>query len=101
MSSNKALLQDNFSTASRLQNCRKNLREHDQNNPLIANTLEAICKERDDKEYYESFDLVRKVAETFGELNLAEQLYSEIPRNIQFELVAELFNLLAWQTEDN
>lgn len=70
-------------------------------NPVIASALEAICKERDDQEYGESFDLVRKVAETFGELNLAERLYSEVPRNVPFELVAELFNLLAWQAEDN
>ena len=70
-------------------------------NSAIANALEAICEERDDREYDESFDLVRKMVEALGEQNIAERLYSEIPRNVPFELVAELFDLLAWQTEDN
>ena len=70
-------------------------------NPVIAQALEAICIERDEREYDKSFDLVARLIETLGEENLAERLFIEIPRNTPFELVAELFDLLAWQTDDN
>ncbi len=36
-----------------------------------------------------------------GEQQLAERLFDQIPRTIPFELVAELFELLVWQTNDN
>ena len=69
--------------------------------PTISAALDAICHERDDQKYSASFDAAAAVAEAFGEQDLADRVYSEIPRSIPFELVADLFNLLAWQTNDN
>ncbi|MDO3560959.1 hypothetical protein [Ralstonia pseudosolanacearum] len=57
--------------------------------------------ERDDKEYSASFDAVVAIVREFGERDLPNILFSEIPRTVPFELVAELFDLLAWQTNDN
>lgn len=69
--------------------------------PVISAALDAICLERDDRKYSASFTAVDAVVTTFGELDLANILFSGIPRTVPFELVAELFNLLAWQTSDN
>jgi hypothetical protein len=69
--------------------------------PILATALDKICQERDEKCYSASLDAVAAVARHFGEVNLAEVLFSEIPRTVPFELVAELFDLLAWQTNDN
>jgi len=69
--------------------------------PVISAALDAICLERDDQQYSASFDTAAAVASEFGEPDLANILFSEIPRTVPFELVAELFNLLAWQTNDN
>ncbi|MGC0096438.1 hypothetical protein, partial [Ralstonia pseudosolanacearum] len=69
--------------------------------PVISAALDAICLERDDKEYSVSFDAAAAVVRVFGERDLANVLFSEIPRTVPFELVAQLFDLLAWQTNDN
>jgi hypothetical protein len=69
--------------------------------PVISAALDAICLERDDQRYSASFDTVAAVVSEFGEPDLANILFSEIPRTVPFELVAELFDLLAWQTNDN
>jgi len=69
--------------------------------PVISAALDAICLERDDRSYSASFDAAVAVVREFGERDLANILFSEIPRTVPFELVAELFNLLAWQTNDN
>jgi hypothetical protein len=69
--------------------------------PIISNALDAICLERDDRKYSASFEAASAIIKEFGEQGLAERIFSEIPRTIPFELVAELFELLMWQTEDN
>lgn len=69
--------------------------------PIISSALQAICRERDDQQYSESFDAVSALVQEFGEKDLAERLFSEIPRTVPFEIVAELFELLVWQTDDN
>jgi len=69
--------------------------------PTLSSALEAICRERDDQKYAESYDAVEALLDEFGEDRLAERLFDEIPRTVPFELVAELFELLAWQTNDN
>ena len=68
---------------------------------IISRALDAICLERDDQKYSASFDAVSALVKEFGEQGLAERLFSEIPRTVPFELVAELFEFLTWQTEDN
>ena len=69
--------------------------------PVISAALDAICLERDDHKYSVSFDATAAIVKEFGEQDLANFLFSEIPRKIPFELVAELFDFLAWQTTDN
>jgi hypothetical protein len=69
--------------------------------PVTLNAIQAICLERDDGQYSASFDAVSALVQEFGEQGLAERLFSEIPRTVPFEIVAELFDFLAWQTNDN
>jgi hypothetical protein len=68
---------------------------------VISAALDAVCLERDDKRYSASFDAAAAIVSTFGEQDLADRLFSEIPRTVPFEVVAELFDFLAWQTSDN
>lgn len=67
----------------------------------ISAALDAICRERDDQSYTEAFDAVDVVVREIGELDLANILFGEIPRSVPFEVVADLFNILLWQTSDN
>jgi hypothetical protein len=68
---------------------------------VISAALDAICLERDDSRYSASFDAAAAIVSTFGEQDLADLLFAEIPRTVPFEVVAELFDFLAWQTSDN
>jgi hypothetical protein len=68
---------------------------------IISAALDAICLERDNKKYSASFDAAAAIVAEFGEVNLANILFSEIPRTVPFELVSELLDLLIWQTNDN
>ncbi|WP_211232104.1 hypothetical protein [Pseudoduganella violaceinigra] len=67
----------------------------------ISAALDAICKERDDQSFSEAFDAVDVIVREMGERDLANILFTEIPRSVPFEVVADLFNILAWQTSDN
>ena len=69
--------------------------------PVISAALDAICLERDDQNYSASYETAAAIVKEFGERDLAEIVFAGIPRTVPFELVAELFNLLAWQTNDN
>ncbi len=69
--------------------------------PSLKQALDIIAIERNAAEYDLAFDSVRKVVSVFGERNLANRLFEEIPQTVAEGLVAELFNLLAWQTSDN
>ncbi|OLU28200.1 hypothetical protein BVH03_12915 [Pseudomonas sp. PA15(2017)] len=69
--------------------------------PLLKQTLDIIAIERKAAEYDLAFDSVREVVSVFGELNLANRLFEEIPETVAAGLVGDLFNLLAWQTTDN
>lgn len=74
-----------------------NVRMH----PSLKQALDIIAIERNAAEYDLAFDAVHDVVNVFGEIDLANRLFSEIPRTMHEELVADLFNLLAWQTDDN
>lgn len=37
----------------------------------------------------------------FGQENLADQLFADIPDSISFRQVARLFDFIAWPTDDN
>ena len=71
---------------------------------LLARAIETICLNRDDGEW-ESLDeeVLAAVVAEFGENGLvdADRLFGEIPRQVPYEVVCDLFDLLAWRTDDN
>ncbi|WP_347929545.1 hypothetical protein [Pseudomonas helvetica] len=69
--------------------------------PTVETALTIISSERDESEYSDSFEAVRAVVVALGEEDLAERLFLDIPGSVPFELIADLFDLLAWQTDDN
>ncbi|HCE7942323.1 hypothetical protein [Pseudomonas aeruginosa] len=69
--------------------------------PSLQQALDIITVERNAVEYAQAFAAVHDVVSVFGEHDLANRLFAELPRTVPEELVAELFNLLAWQTNDN
>lgn len=70
-------------------------------NPAISKVLDAIIRERDNQEYSATFVMARELIEAYGEEGLADRLFNEIPRTVPFEIVAELLDILCWQTNDN
>jgi hypothetical protein len=68
---------------------------------VVARALDVIALESDRPEYTEAFRAAQAVVTEFGELNLADRLFADIPESIPFLLVTKLFDLLAWQTDDN
>lgn len=68
---------------------------------VVARALDVIALESHEPEYTEAFDAVQAVVTEFGELDLADRLFANIPESIPSLLVAKLFDLLAWQTDDN
>ncbi len=70
-------------------------------NPTISKVLDAICLERDNERYSTSFDAAAELIAAYGEDRLADRLFNEIPATVPFEIVAELFDIIIWQTNDN
>jgi hypothetical protein len=68
---------------------------------VVARALDVIALESHVPASAEAFNAVQAVVTEFGELDLADWLFANIPESIPFLLVAKLFNLLAWQTDDN
>ena len=68
---------------------------------VVERALNVIAAESSEPEYTEAFSAVRAVVVEFGEENLADRLFADIPDSISFMQVARLFDFLAWQTEDN
>jgi len=68
---------------------------------VVERALNVIAVESSEPEYIEAFSASRAVVLEFGEENLADRLFADIPDSISFMQVARLFDLLAWQTEDN
>ena len=69
-------------------------------NAILTETLAAIGAERG-KQFDRSFALVDRLLAEFGEANLAERLYSAIPSECPWKVVADLFGILQWATTDN
>ncbi|MDG9761035.1 hypothetical protein N7365_23415 [Pseudomonas sediminis] len=69
--------------------------------PSLQHALDIIAIERNAAEYTLAFDAAYDLVRVFGELDLANRLFAEIPRTVPEGLVADLFNLLVWQTNDN
>lgn len=70
-------------------------------NPILDAALEAICRERGEGDSSDTFEAVEALHQAYGEEDLANRLFAEIPRTVPFEIVVELFDILAWETRDN
>lgn len=68
---------------------------------VVERALNVIAAESSEPKYSEAFSAVRAVVVEFGEENLADRLFADIPDSIAFMQVARLFDFLAWQTDDN
>ncbi|WP_421526326.1 hypothetical protein [Pseudomonas yamanorum] len=68
---------------------------------VVERALKVIAAESSEPEYTEAFSAVHAVVIEFGEENLADRLFADIPDSISFMQVARLFDFLAWQTDDN
>lgn len=68
---------------------------------IVERALNVIAAESSEPEYTEAFSAAHAVAVEFGEQNLADRLFADIPDSISFMEVARLFDFLAWQTDDN
>lgn len=67
----------------------------------VERALNVIAGESSEPEYTEAFSAAHAVVVEFGEENLADRLFADIPDSISFRQVARLFDFLAWQTDDN
>jgi hypothetical protein len=67
---------------------------------ILTQTLETIAAERGGR-FDRSFGLVKKLLADFGDGDLAERLYAAIPDDCSWEIVADLFGILEWSTDDN
>lgn len=69
---------------------------------LVERAIETICLSRDEGGWNAIDERVlSELVEEFGEHDLANRLYEEIPRSVPYEVVCDLFGLLAWRTDDN
>ncbi|MEW6129431.1 MAG: hypothetical protein AB1757_20490 [Acidobacteriota bacterium] len=69
-------------------------------NRILQDTLAMIKAERGGSGS-ERFALVDKLLLEYGENNLAERLYNDIPPEWTWGIVADLFAILIWSTSDN
>lgn len=70
--------------------------------PLVAQAIDTVCLSRDEGGWKMlDEDILSALVEEFGEDGLANRLYSEIPHSVPYEVVCDLFDLLAWRTNDN
>jgi hypothetical protein len=67
---------------------------------ILQETLLAIETERRDQ-FNQSFLLVDQLLAVYGEEELVEQLYRDIPAACPWEVVADLLAILIWSTSDN
>ncbi|MDQ0653786.1 hypothetical protein [Pseudomonas cedrina] len=68
---------------------------------VVERALSVIAAESALPQYAEVFSAARAVVLELGEQNLADRLFADIPDSISFMQVARLFDVLAWQTDDN
>ena len=62
-------------------------------------TLESISREAG--HFDESFNLVDKLIQEYGEERIATHLYAEIDESVDWAIIADLFGILVWSTSDN
>lgn len=68
--------------------------------PLLQQTLSMIEAERT-RNFHESFQLVDELLKEYGEQDIAEYLYRDIPTDYSWEVVADLFGILIWSMSDS
>lgn len=61
--------------------------------PVLAQVIASICRERDQR-FKDTLPLVQQLLSEYGEHDLANRLYAEIPRDVPYEVVADLFDLV-------
>jgi hypothetical protein len=66
---------------------------------VLQSLLEAIASERSGK-FERSFHLADQLLAEYGTADLAERLYRDIPESWPWEVVADLYSILIWQTPD-
>lgn len=70
--------------------------------PLVTQAVETISRSRDEGGWKSlNEDVLSALVLEFGEDDLANRLYREIPHTVPYEIVCDLFDLLAWRTNDN
>lgn len=69
--------------------------------PVIFAAVSAIQREHDSPDFPDSLEAVGALLCEFGEKDLADFLFASIPSTVPFQVVASLFDFLAWQTSDN
>ena len=62
--------------------------------------MATITQERG-KGFDRSFQFVDQIVREYGETALVERLYAEIVPDVPWEVVADLFGILIWSTNDN
>jgi hypothetical protein len=67
--------------------------------PILEKVLAAICRERDAR-FDQTFRLVDELLAEYGEDDLANRLVEEIPRDVPFEIVTDLLDILAWSASE-
>ena len=71
-------------------------------NALLRRTIDVITVEHERGQGFDqSFTLVARVLEEFGGHDLANRLFDQLAEEVNWEIIAELFNILLWETEDN
>jgi hypothetical protein len=70
--------------------------------PTLHRVIETICESRDEGPWDKLNEgCIDDLVQEYGEHDLINRLYREIPRTVPFEVVCDLFNLLVWRTNDN
>jgi hypothetical protein len=67
--------------------------------PVLQQTLAAVQAERPSS-FDKSFKLLDRLLLEYGETDLAERLYQEIPLDCPWEVAASLFAILVWSMSD-
>jgi len=71
----------------------------DEMTPILSQVIAAICRERDER-FDDTFQLVQQLLSEYGEHDLANRLFAEIPRDVPFEVVTDLLGILSWSGSD-
>ena len=66
---------------------------------ILKQVIDYICRERDTS-FADTFTLVQELLAEYGEGDLANRLFAEIPRDVPFEVVTDLLDILSWSASE-